>query len=231
MYNVTLMNKQSQLKILEAYTRDVGKGVVRIDYNIMDKLDCSTGDIIILKNKKKEIVAKALPLYPSDEDKGLCRTDGVTRTTLGVDINDSVTVTKTDAKMCTNMTVKPLQHIPFINESYISNALVGNPVKIGMIVMVYYFGTKLKFEISKIDPTGHVLIVPGTCITIEKPQVQEIPDTRSKAQQEEFPLRKILSWKCKCGHMMEKHGLSIDFADFHEKCKICVCNGFISIDK
>ena len=33
------------LKVLEAYTRDVGRGVARIDYDSMDTLGASTGDV------------------------------------------------------------------------------------------------------------------------------------------------------------------------------------------
>ena len=49
------------LKVLEAYTRDVGRGVARIDYEAMDVLDASTGDIIEIKGKRNT-VAKCLPL-------------------------------------------------------------------------------------------------------------------------------------------------------------------------
>ena len=52
------------LKVLEAYTRDVGRGVARIDYDSMDTLNASTGDVIELKGKRRT-VAKCLPLYPS----------------------------------------------------------------------------------------------------------------------------------------------------------------------
>ena len=39
------------LKVLEAYTRDVGRGVARIDYDSMDNLSASTGDVIEIKGK------------------------------------------------------------------------------------------------------------------------------------------------------------------------------------
>jgi hypothetical protein len=49
-------NKDNQyLKVLEAYTRDVGRGVARIDYDTMDSLTASTGDIIEIKGKRIEI--------------------------------------------------------------------------------------------------------------------------------------------------------------------------------
>ena len=49
------------LKVLEAYTRDVGRGVARIDYDSMDTLNASTGDVIELKQcniKKIEKIIK-----------------------------------------------------------------------------------------------------------------------------------------------------------------------------
>ena len=57
------------LKVLEAYTRDVGRGVARIDYESMDALSASTGDVVEVKGKRRT-VAKCLPLYPSDYRQG-----------------------------------------------------------------------------------------------------------------------------------------------------------------
>ena len=41
-----MTESELSLKILEAYTRDVGRGVARIDYDSMDTLNASTGDVI-----------------------------------------------------------------------------------------------------------------------------------------------------------------------------------------
>ncbi len=43
------------LKVLEAYTRDVGRGVARIDYDSMDTLNASTGDVIEIKGKEEQL--------------------------------------------------------------------------------------------------------------------------------------------------------------------------------
>jgi transitional endoplasmic reticulum ATPase len=59
----------TSLKVLEAYTRDVGRVIARIDYEVMDSLDAKTGDILEIRGKRRT-VAKCLPLYPSDEGKG-----------------------------------------------------------------------------------------------------------------------------------------------------------------
>src|SRR6187200_3676332 len=87
-------NNNLSIKILEAYSRDVGRGVARIDYESMDSLNASTGDIIEIKGGKRRTVAKCLPLYPSDEGKGLIRVDGLVKNNAGVAIGDTVEITK-----------------------------------------------------------------------------------------------------------------------------------------
>src|SRR5918996_702813 len=90
-------NNNLSIKILEAYTRDVGRGTIRIDYNSMDSLSASTGDILEIKGDHCRTVAKCLPLYPSDEGKGIIRVDGLVRNNAGVAIGDTVVVRKIKA--------------------------------------------------------------------------------------------------------------------------------------
>src|ERR687884_315111 len=80
------------LKVREAYTRDVGRGVARIDYDSMDSLNASTGNVIVIKGKDRRTVSKCLPLYPSDEGKGIIKGDGLVRNNAGVAIDDIVVV-------------------------------------------------------------------------------------------------------------------------------------------
>jgi transitional endoplasmic reticulum ATPase len=85
-------NNTVSLKILEAYTRDVGRGVARLDYESMDSLSASTGDVVEIRGKRRT-VAKCLPLYVSDEGKGIVRVDGLVRNNAGVAIGDTVVIT------------------------------------------------------------------------------------------------------------------------------------------
>jgi hypothetical protein len=43
------------LKVLESYTRDVGRGIARIDYDTMEFLSVKTGDIIEIKGKRRTV--------------------------------------------------------------------------------------------------------------------------------------------------------------------------------
>ena len=127
------------LKVIEAYTRDVGRGVARIGYDSMDALNASTGDVIEIKGKKRT-VAKCLPLYPSDEGKGIIRIDGLGRNNSGIAIGDTITVRKVDAVAAEKVVVAPLKPIPPIDERYLTDALEAVSLIKGDNVMVPYFG-------------------------------------------------------------------------------------------
>ena len=146
------------LKVLEAYTRDVGRGVARIDYDVMDSLAASTGDVVEIKGKRKT-VAKCLPLYPSDEGRGIIRIDGLTRNNSGVAIGDTVSVKKIKAAPAEKVVVAPLENIPPIDERYITDALEGVPVTRGDNIMVPYFGGRLTFQVVGITPVAEAVVI------------------------------------------------------------------------
>ncbi|MGB8172148.1 MAG: CDC48 family AAA ATPase, partial [Nitrososphaeraceae archaeon] len=154
------------LKVLEAYTRDVGRGVCRIDYESMDSLSASTGDIIEVKSSKRRTVAKCLPLYPSDEGKGIIRIDGVLRNNSGVAIGDTVEITKVKAVPAEKIIVAPLEAVPPIDERYLADALESMPLIKGDNVMVPYFGGRLTFEVIVVSPASTVIVTQKTVFTI-----------------------------------------------------------------
>jgi len=154
------------LKVLEAYTRDVGRGVARIDYDSMDNLSASTGDVIEIKGKRRT-VAKCLPLYPSDEGKGIIRIDGLGRNNSGIAIGDAITVTKIKAVAAEKIVVAPLEAIPPIDERYLADALESVPLIKGDNVMVPYFGGRLTFQVIGVTPnTDAVLVTQKTVFHI-----------------------------------------------------------------
>ena len=164
------MNKGSDplsLKILESYTRDVGRGVARIDYDSMDSLNASTGDVVEIGGKRRT-VAKCLPLYPSDEGKGIIRVDGLVRNNAGVAIGDTVVVRKIKAVPAEKVIVAPLEAIPPIDERYLADALESVPLIKGDNVMVPYFGGRLTFQVIGVTPqtSDAVLITQKTTFHI-----------------------------------------------------------------
>ena len=139
------------LQVLEAYSRDVGRGIARIDYEVMDFLGVKTGDILEIKGRRMT-VAKCLPLYPSDEGKRVIRVDGLVRNNAGIAIDDTVLVKKIKVQQASRITVAPLEAIPPIDERYLADALEGVPIVRGDNVMAPYFGGRISFQIISIAP-------------------------------------------------------------------------------
>jgi transitional endoplasmic reticulum ATPase len=139
------------LKTIESYRRDVGRGVARIDYDTMDLLGVGTGNVIEVKGKNRT-VAKCLPVYSSDEGKGIIRLDGLMRNNARIAIGDTVIIKKLKAIPAQKVMVAPLQPTPPVDERYLADALESVPVIKGDNVIVPYFGGRLAFQIAGIMP-------------------------------------------------------------------------------
>jgi len=153
-----ITQNEISLKIIESYTRDVGRGVARVDYDAMDAIGASTGDIIEINGKRRS-VAKCLPLYPSDEGKGIIRVDGLGRNNTGVAIGDTVMVRKIKTMDAEKIMIAPLDSIPPIDERYLTESLEGVPLVKGDNIMVPYFGGKLSFQVVGITPVASAVLV------------------------------------------------------------------------
>ena len=182
------------LKVTEAYSRDVGRGIARIDYDSMDTLNASTGDVIEIKGKRRT-VAKCLPLYPADEGKSLLRVDGLGRTNCGITIGDKVTIKKIKAVVAEKVVVAPLEAIPPIDERYLADALESVPLIKGDKVMIPYFGGRLTFQVEKTTPEDDGVVVTQKTIfeikqnnaTIgQKATTENFFDTLQEMYNEEF---------------------------------------------
>jgi transitional endoplasmic reticulum ATPase len=124
----------------------------------MDSLSASTGDVIEIRGKRRT-VAKCLPLYPSDEGKGIIRVDGLVRNNAGVAIGDTVVVRKIKAVPAEKVIVAPLEAIPPIDERYLADALESVPLIKGDNVMVPYFGGRLTFQVIGVTPVADAVLV------------------------------------------------------------------------
>ena len=70
-------------KATEALTKDVGRGLARLDPADMSVLGIAPGDVVRLTGKK-ETFAKAMLAFPEDRGKGIVQVDGLTRNNTGV---------------------------------------------------------------------------------------------------------------------------------------------------
>ncbi len=124
----------------------------------MKSLGAPTGDVIEVKGKRRT-VAKCLPLYPSDEGRGVLRIDGVIRNNADVAIGDAVVVKKVSAPPAEKVVVAPLEAVPPIDERYLADALDSVPVTKGDNVIVPYFGGRLTFQVTGVSPVAEAALI------------------------------------------------------------------------
>lgn len=155
-----------QLKITEAYTRDVSRGIARIDYDTMDDMNCGTGDVCLIEYGENSIPVKILPLYPSDEDKGIIKVDGLIRQNLKTSIGKECKIEKIKSVPAHTFQAYPIRELPPIDSTYLVDSLESVPIQQGQLVMIPYFGGRLEFKITNTDPECPVVVTLKTTASI-----------------------------------------------------------------
>src|SRR5712691_13247358 len=108
-------DKVTKQKVAEvAEQRDVGRKIARIDPNIAERLNVSTGDALELSSGRKKSTVLSWPARESDRGKGLIRIDGFTRNRLDVGINDTIEVRKVESKDAKSITLAPTEPLRIV---------------------------------------------------------------------------------------------------------------------
>jgi len=166
--------KEVTLRVAEAYYRDVGRGIARIDPEVMEKLGLQSGDVIEIIGKET-VPAIVWPGYPEDRGTGTIRIDGSIRNNAGVGIGDRVRVRKVEAKPAEKVVLAPTEPVRLMGgENYLLRLLEGRPVKRGQKIRVEVFGHVLTFVIVSTKPSGVVIVNRGTLIDLKEKPVEEI---------------------------------------------------------
>ncbi len=171
------MKEKIQLRVAEAYHRDAGRGIARVDPEIMEKSGLSSGDIIEITGKNT-VPAIVWPAYPEDRGKGIIRIDGNIRNNAGVSIDDRVTIKKVDARSAEKVVIAPTEPVRLMGgEAYLQRLLEGRPVIRGQRLRVEVIGHTLTFIVTSTKPAGVVIVTRGTEIELKEKPVEDI--TRS----------------------------------------------------
>src|SRR5918996_4263282 len=90
--------KVAALKVAEAEQRDVGRKIARVDPEVIERLNITSGDALELSSIGKKTTVLSWPARSNDRGKGLIRIDGYTRNRLDVGINDQIEVKRVESK-------------------------------------------------------------------------------------------------------------------------------------
>ncbi len=162
------------LRVAEAYYRDVGRGIARIDPAVMERLGLQSGDIVEIIGKST-VPAIVWPSYPEDRGTGIIRIDGNLRSNAGVGIDDKVRIRKVKAKPAEKVTLAPTEPVRLMGgEAYLLRLLEGRPVIRGQKIRVEVFGHTLTFVITATKPSGVVVVSRNTVIDLKEKPAEEI---------------------------------------------------------
>src|SRR2546427_9923961 len=79
--------REKFLRVAEAKPADAGRGIVRLDPEVMKILELKEGDIVLIEGAKST-AAGGRRGYPEDANRGVIRMDGVQRRNAGVGVDD-----------------------------------------------------------------------------------------------------------------------------------------------
>ncbi len=166
--------KETTLRVAEAYYRDVGRGIARVDPEAMAKLGLQSGDVIEIVGKSS-VPAIVWPGYPEDRGKGIIRIDGSLRSNAGVGIDDRVRIRKVEAKPAEKVTLAPTEPVRLMGgEAYLLRLLEGRPVTRGQKIRVELFGHTLTFVVTATKPAGVVIVSRNTAIELKDKPVEGV---------------------------------------------------------
>src|SRR6266496_5126479 len=162
--------KVANLKVAEvSEQRDVGRKIARIDPNIAERLNISTGDALELSSLGKKSTVLSWPAKDSDRGKGLIRIDGFTRNRLDVGINDTIEVRKVESKDAKSITLAPTEPLRIVGaEEYLVDYLNGALMSKGDTIPINVMGQRIDLVIIATNPSGPVIINDSTKITVSE---------------------------------------------------------------
>jgi transitional endoplasmic reticulum ATPase len=164
-----MAEKTVQLKIAEANPRDVGRGIARVDPEVMEQLGIDDpGEIVELKGKR-ETVVKVMPTFPELRGRGIVQIDGIIRENAQAGIDEQVKLTRIKVESARKVTFSPLTSIGRMatDSVYLARQLSAIPVTQGDRVQTIFLGAKKQdFRVVDTIPSGAVLLTPQTIISI-----------------------------------------------------------------
>ncbi|MGH9909245.1 MAG: CDC48 family AAA ATPase [Nitrososphaerales archaeon] len=194
----------TQMRVMEAKQRDVGKKRARLSHEVMNSLGIAPGDVIELFGKNRTAVT-AWPADEDDMDKDAIRIDGQTRKNVSVGLNDLVEVTKMETKFARSIVLLPMGGKITVDREFcefVKNRLKGFPLMEGDEISVVILGNSMDFKVQRAMPKGIVSIERTTKLNIlaevtvtKKPRVtyEEIGGLKEKIEKlreiVELPLR------------------------------------------
>jgi transitional endoplasmic reticulum ATPase len=179
-----------KLKIAEALSKDVGRGIARMGPEDLERLQLAVGDLVAIVGKRAT-VCKAMPAHKELRGQSRIQVDGLVRENAGAGLDEFVKVRKTACRPAERVVLDPANVRPSERDlNYIGSLLDGLPVQEGDRIRAALFGSRwADFKVGATTPKGAVLINPTTRLVIGNPQQAAETASRSTSYEDIGGLR------------------------------------------
>jgi transitional endoplasmic reticulum ATPase len=145
-------NSVLTLKVAEANQGDVGRGLIRIDYAIMQEFGLETGDIVELSTERmsgRKTGALVIPGRREDRGKRIIRMDGLIRGNVGTSLGENVSINSIKRYEAKRITIAPAEERIrlLVKAEIIRERLLNRPISRGDLLVI-------TGQIRKIPPSG-----------------------------------------------------------------------------
>jgi transitional endoplasmic reticulum ATPase len=168
-------SKTISLKVAEAEQRDVGRKIARVDPDIIERLNITSGDALELTSLGKKTTVLSWPARSNDRGKGLIRIDGYTRNRLDVGINDQIEVNQVESKDAKTITFAPTEPLRIVGaEEYLAEYLNGQLMTKGDTIPIIVMGQRVDLVVISTNPSGPVIVNDSTKITVSEESAKAV---------------------------------------------------------
>lgn len=165
------MAEEITVSVGQAYPRDAGRGIARLDKNLMETIGVISGDIVEIRSKEK-CYAIVWPGYLEDAGKDVIRIDGNLRNNAKVGIDDKVTVRKVMVGEAEKITLAPTRETRLVGgPRFILRILEGRPIIKGQAIRVEAVNNPISFVVLLTSPAGPVVVTRNTQINLRESAV------------------------------------------------------------
>ncbi|MDQ0507106.1 CDC48 family AAA ATPase [Xanthobacter agilis] len=151
-------------RVCEAPTRDVGRGLIRLDPEDMQRLGVVVGDVVSIVGRRAT-VARVMPAHAGMRRQSLVQMDGLARVNAGASLDEQVTVGPATVALARSITLAQVgarTRAP-AEPRTLTRLLDGIPMVAGDRVRTTLVGAQTReFMVESTDPPGPVLIGPDT---------------------------------------------------------------------
>lgn len=156
------MVNEKAIKVAELKSGETGRGIARLDPELMDILGIKVGDIVQIDGNRKT-VAKVLRGGPEDANRGIIRIDGSTRRNVGVSLDERVGIKKVTAKNAEKITFAPTEQLRLQGgEEYLKQVLEGRAIAKGDTITLNVMGNKIDLVVTSFAPSGDAVLMAST---------------------------------------------------------------------